>query len=100
MWRSWSPIRAKETSDIPVTLVYCNQRLTAEDCADRTREWAEEQGIPRHCVAFYHALVGEDQKREIEEDIRDGKTRITFCTEALEMVSQAMLSVQRRSGRF
>ena len=53
------PPDAKKPEDIPTTLVYCNQRTTTEDAADRARDWAIEQGINPGCIAFYHAYVGE-----------------------------------------
>jgi len=81
------PPGAQTTNDVPITLVYCNQRTVTEDCADRVRDWAEEQGLPRDCIAFYHALVGEKREREIEECLKTGTLRILFCTEALGMVS-------------
>lgn len=81
------PEHAKSTEDIPITLVYCNQRTTTEDCADHLRDWAEDQGIPRECIAFYHALIGETEKRDIEEQLEQGKIRILICTEALGMVN-------------
>ena len=80
------PLEAKQPDHVPVTLVYCNQRSTTEDAADRAKDWAEEQGLPTDCVAFYHALVGDKRKREIEELLREGKIRLLFCTEALGMV--------------
>lgn len=49
--------------------------------------WAEEQGIPRECIAFYHVLIGEDCKCEIEQQLASRKIVILFCTEALGMVS-------------
>ncbi|KAF8803083.1 hypothetical protein BYT27DRAFT_7214918 [Phlegmacium glaucopus] len=65
------PPEAKEPNQVPVTLVYCNQRSTTEDAADRAKDWAEEQGLPTDCVAFYHALVG--------------RVHLLFCTGALGM---------------
>lgn len=81
------PPEAKQPSQVPVTLVYCNQRSTTEDAADRAKDWAEEQGLPTDCIAFYHALVGDKRKREIEELLRAGNIRVLFCTDALGMVS-------------
>ena len=81
------PVTATNAEEIPMTIVYCNERTTTEDCNDRLQDWAEEQGIPKECVGFYHALIGEKQKREIEDSLKDGKLRILFATEALGMVS-------------
>ncbi|KDR67869.1 hypothetical protein GALMADRAFT_79410, partial [Galerina marginata CBS 339.88] len=79
------PPQAKQITDVPVSLVYCNQRTTTEDCADRGKEWADEHGLPTSCIAFYHALIGQERKHEIEEELRAGNIRILFCTEALGM---------------
>ena len=61
------PPEAKQPDQVPVTLVYCNQRSTTENAADHSRDWAEEQGLPTDSVAFYHSLVGNKRKQEIEE---------------------------------
>ena len=49
------PKDAKEPKDIPITLVYCNRRVTTEDATDHLEDWAEDCGIPWDCIAFYHA---------------------------------------------
>lgn len=83
------PKDAKEAKDIPITLVYCNQRVTTEDATDHLRDWAEDCGIPRNCIAFYHAKVGSKRKREIEEGLRKGEIRILLCTDAVGMVRES-----------
>lgn len=80
------PPNATKPEDIPMTIVYCNERTTTEDCKDRLQDWAEAQGIPKQCVGFYHALVGEKHKRELEELQKIGLLQILFATEALGMV--------------
>lgn len=82
------PPHARQVKDIPITLVYCNHRMTTEDAADRARDWAEEQGIPRDSIAFYHALIGDDKKRQLEVLLAAGVVRILFCTDAVGMVSR------------
>ncbi|KAJ3518750.1 hypothetical protein NMY22_g13524 [Coprinellus aureogranulatus] len=82
------PEDAVSPSDIPQAAIYCNQRLTCEDAADKAREWAKEAGIlgdPSEFIVFYHAKVGSKRKREIEEGIRNGRVRLVFCTDALGM---------------
>ncbi|EDR07173.1 uncharacterized protein LACBIDRAFT_299079 [Laccaria bicolor S238N-H82] len=79
------PPDAKKPGDIPITLVYCNQRTTTEDAADRARDWAIEQGIDPDCIAFYHAYVGEKRKRELESLLEKGEMRILFFTDAVGM---------------
>ena len=81
------PVKATKTEDIPMTIVYCNERTTTEDCNDRLQDWAEEQGISRDCIGFYHALVGEKRRRDLEDLLKAGMVRILFATEALGMVS-------------
>lgn len=81
------PPGALKVEDIPITLVYCNQRTSTEDCADRLRSWAEDCGIDPACISFYHAKVGTKRKREIEVKLAEGKIRIVACTDAVGMVS-------------
>ncbi|EDR05878.1 uncharacterized protein LACBIDRAFT_302478 [Laccaria bicolor S238N-H82] len=79
------PKDASKPEDIPVTLVYCNQRTVAEDAADRLRDWAEDCGIAPDCIALYHSKVGQKRKRELEEKLQNGEIRILFCTDAVGM---------------
>ncbi|KAJ6492720.1 P-loop containing nucleoside triphosphate hydrolase protein [Mycena vitilis] len=76
---------ASQPADIPVTLVYCNQRLTCEDACDSLRRWARDEGIPDDCIAFYHAKIGQAQKRHLEERLRKGEIRVLFCTDPVGM---------------
>lgn len=85
------PVHAHCPEDIPVTLVYCNSRTVTEICADRTRDWAMEHGIDSSCIAFYHALVGEDKKRSLEHALEKSRLRILYCTNAIGMVSTLIL---------
>ena len=48
-------------------------------------------------VAFYHALVGGDRKREIENLLRTGEVRILFYAEALGMVGLFITSTNTSS---
>ncbi|KIM72970.1 hypothetical protein PILCRDRAFT_15631 [Piloderma croceum F 1598] len=79
------PPKASKLEDIDITLVYCNQRTTCEDCVDRLRSWAHEMGIPPECIAFYHAKIGAKRKRELEEMLRKGQIQILVCTDAVGM---------------
>ena len=81
------PPDATKADDIKITLVYCNQRAVTEDGADYARDWAEEHNIPRESIAFYHALIGAERKRSIEDKLARGEIRILFCTDAVGMVS-------------
>lgn len=90
------PKDASKPEDIPVTLVYCNQRTVAEDAADRLRDWAEDCGIAPDCIAFYHSKVGQKRKRGLEEKLQKGEIRILFCTDAVGMV-RLLVSCQKFS---
>ncbi|KZP19857.1 hypothetical protein FIBSPDRAFT_743256 [Athelia psychrophila] len=81
------PVGATTAAEIPITLIYCNQRIRCEDGADRIRMWAKELGIPEDCITFYHAKVGAKHKRELEELLRQGKICVMICTDAVGMVS-------------
>lgn len=81
------PTNAECADDIPITLVYCNARTVTEICTDRTRDWAAGQGINPECIAFYHALIGEERKRELEDALERSRIRILYCTNAIGMVS-------------
>lgn len=89
------PEDALYPKDIPVQLIYCNSRTVVEDIADVIRQWLPSTVITteaRHdCVAFYHAKVGEARKRELEEKLRTGETRILVCTDAVGMVSDLQI---------
>lgn len=79
-----------KVEDIDITLVYCNERIVAEDACDALRRWATEQGLPRSCIAFYHAKISSKRKREIEEKLRVGEIRILLCTDAVGMVTHKL----------
>lgn len=81
------PKDLEKEEDIPITLVYCNQRVKCEDIADSLRRWMVDIGIPQRCAAFYHAKVGEQRKRELEKQLEQGIIRILICTDAVGMVS-------------
>ena len=80
------PLGVSKPEDIPITLIYCNKRITCEDAVDRLRVWAGAEGIPTNCIAFYHEKIGDKRKRELEEMLRNGVIRILACTDAVGMV--------------
>ncbi|KAF7292215.1 p-loop containing nucleoside triphosphate hydrolase protein [Mycena indigotica] len=83
------PKDAKTATDIPMTLIYFNERLKAERARDRLTQWAADEGIENltdgTCVAFYHAKVGPKRKRELEFMLAEGRVRILCCTDAVGM---------------
>ncbi|KAJ7431579.1 hypothetical protein B0H11DRAFT_1660872, partial [Mycena galericulata] len=82
------PPHASKPEDIPITLVYCNTRLTCEDACDALRRWAANEGISSTCIAFYHAKIGQAEERNTEERLRKGGIRILLCTDAVGMVCE------------
>ncbi|KAJ6579905.1 P-loop containing nucleoside triphosphate hydrolase protein, partial [Mycena sp. CBHHK59/15] len=85
---------ATTAADIPVTLVYFNQQIETEDACDRLQSWAEDVGIDKSAIAFYHAKIGTARKRELERMLRDGEVRILCCTDAVGMGCD-MRNIQR-----
>lgn len=80
------PRDAKGPQDIPITLIYVNKRPTCEDICDKLKEYAPPNSN-KHTIAYYHALVGQKEKRSIEERLCKGEVRILVCTDAIGMVS-------------
>jgi superfamily II DNA/RNA helicase len=76
---------SKAPGDIDTTLVYCNERLACEEAAYVLRRRAEDLGIDPECIAFYHAKIGEREKRRLEERLRSGAIRILVCSDAVGM---------------
>ncbi|PCH34551.1 hypothetical protein WOLCODRAFT_91164 [Wolfiporia cocos MD-104 SS10] len=74
--------------DILITLVYCNTRTTCEDVMDWLRGRPPEnfsQAERQEAIAFYHAKIGNNRKRDLERRLQDGKVRILVCTDAMGM---------------
>lgn len=80
------PHPTQAPADIPITLIYCNQRLECEDITTQLRAWGAGVGITDEAFAFYHAKIGSAQKRDLERRLRDGNIRILACTDAVGMV--------------
>ncbi|KAL4257395.1 hypothetical protein AB1N83_012438 [Pleurotus pulmonarius] len=92
------PPDAAKPEDIPISLVYCNQRVKCEDAVDRLRQWAQDAEISDKCIAFYHAKVGSKQKRELERQLAKGLIRILVCTDAVGMVSSGLVQLLPANG--
>lgn len=82
------PKGVRSAADIPVTAIYCNERLTTEDISDQLHRWAEDEGLsnPEDFIVYYHAKISASDKRDIEERLRRGEVRIIVCTDAVGMV--------------
>lgn len=85
------PEDAVVPADIPISLVYFNTRIETEDACDQLQSWAQDIGIDKSAIAFYHAKIGTARKRKLEQMLRDGKIRILGCTDAVGMVSHLQL---------
>ncbi|KAJ7310179.1 P-loop containing nucleoside triphosphate hydrolase protein [Mycena albidolilacea] len=78
-------IDATVAADIPISLAYFNTRIETEDACDQLQSWAQDVGIPKSAIGFYHAKIGTARKRELEQELRDGEVRILCCTDAVGM---------------
>ncbi|KAJ6622443.1 P-loop containing nucleoside triphosphate hydrolase protein [Mycena sp. CBHHK59/15] len=88
------PEGATTAGEIPISLVYFNQRIDTEDACDRLQSWASNVGIDESAIAFYHAKVGTARKRELECMLKEGTVRILCCTDAVGMGCD-MRNIQR-----
>ncbi|KAJ7075016.1 P-loop containing nucleoside triphosphate hydrolase protein [Mycena belliarum] len=88
------PNGATTAAEVPVSLVYFNQRIETEDACDRLQSWAADLGIEKSAIAFYHAKIGTARKRELERLLKEGKVRILCCTNAVGMGCD-MRNIQR-----
>ncbi|KAJ7657214.1 P-loop containing nucleoside triphosphate hydrolase protein [Mycena polygramma] len=79
------PEDAVVARDVPISLVNFNTRIETEDSCDQLQSWAQDIGIDKSAIAFYHAKIGTARKREIERKLRDGEIRILCCTDAVGM---------------
>ncbi|AXA36749.1 MAG: DEAD/DEAH box helicase [Candidatus Hydrogenedentota bacterium] len=67
------------------TIVFCPSRKMVEDLASWTRKKAPEYGIPAELIAPYKSGYTSEQRRSVEEKLREGEIRAVFCTNALEI---------------
>ncbi|KAJ7346309.1 P-loop containing nucleoside triphosphate hydrolase protein [Mycena albidolilacea] len=79
------PEDATVAADIPISLAYFNTRIETEDTCDQLQSWAQDVGIPKSAIGFYHAKIGTARKCELEQKLRDGEVRILCCTDAVGM---------------
>ncbi|KAI0309014.1 hypothetical protein OF83DRAFT_1046893, partial [Amylostereum chailletii] len=63
------PVNATAPEDIPVTLVYVNNRVDAEAIQDFVRRHLPES-IPDEVVEFYHRFIDDDDKARILQSLR------------------------------
>lgn len=66
-------------------LVFCPTKRFLEDALRNCRRKAEEQGLNPDEISPFHADMKSDDRREIQQKIKDGEIRIVFTTNALEL---------------
>ena len=66
-------------------LVFCPTKRFLEDALRNCRRKAEEQGFNSDEISPFHADMKSDDRREIQQKIKDGEIRIVFTTNALEL---------------
>ncbi|MFZ5804931.1 MAG: DEAD/DEAH box helicase [Acidobacteriota bacterium] len=67
------------------TIVFCPSRKFAEETAIRAKRDASDFGLDPEAIAPYRSGYGADLRRDIESGLRDGRFRIVFSTNALEI---------------
>lgn len=83
------PRNARGPEDIPITLIYANDRGICEEIYDQLKHFSP-LGFPANTIVYYHAKIGQKRKRNLEEGLRKGKVRIMICTDAVGMVSKCL----------
>ncbi|MXV85769.1 DEAD/DEAH box helicase, partial [Candidatus Poribacteria bacterium] len=67
------------------TLVFCPTKRFLEDALINCKRKAEEQGLNPDDISPFYADMKSDDRREIQQKIKDGEIRIVFTTNALEL---------------
>jgi DEAD/DEAH box helicase domain-containing protein len=67
------------------TLVFCPSRLFAEEASKRAKREAEQMGLDREAISPYRSGYEQQDRRAIEDGLRDGRFRLVFTTNALEI---------------
>jgi ATP-dependent helicase Lhr and Lhr-like helicase len=67
------------------TLIFVNNRRTAERIAGALNELAQEQGIPETLARAHHGSLAASQRAEIEEQLKAGLLRALVATSSLEL---------------
>jgi ATP-dependent Lhr-like helicase len=67
------------------TLVFVNNRRTAERIAGALNELAEQQGISGTLARAHHGSLAASQRAEVEEQLKAGNIRALIATSSLEL---------------
>ncbi|KIY70314.1 P-loop containing nucleoside triphosphate hydrolase protein [Cylindrobasidium torrendii FP15055 ss-10] len=76
---------ATSPESLPQTIIYVNSRTIAERMQDFLRAHAPPN-LSSKAIRFYHRYLSDEEKAEIERDLRSGILRIVIATDALGMV--------------
>ena len=66
-------------------LVFCPTKRFLEDALINCKRKAEEQGLNPDEISPFHADMKSDDRREIQQKIKNGEIRVVFTTNALEL---------------
>lgn len=67
------------------TIVFCPSRMFAESACRMARRDADRFGLDPASIVPYRSGYSATERREIEQGLRDGKYRVVFSTNALEI---------------
>lgn len=67
------------------TLVFCPSRKFLENCYKTAIKHAKERGLDHEIIAPYRSGYTIEERRNIESGLRDGKYKLVFSTNALEL---------------
>ena len=67
------------------TLIFCPSRKFSEDCYKTAMRYAEKHGLNQSEISPYRSGYKPEERRDIESGLRDGKYKLVFSTNALEL---------------
>lgn len=66
-------------------LVFCPTKRFLEEAFRNCRRDVHQRGLAEESIAAFHADIRADQRQVIQQNIKSGKTRVVFTTNALEI---------------
>ena len=66
-------------------LVFCPTKRLLEEAFRNCRRRAEERGLDKNRITAFHADLKSEVKQDIQQGIKNGKIRVVFTTNALEL---------------
>ena len=67
------------------SIVFVNSRRLAERLTARINELAEERELPTPLARAHHGSVAKDVRRDIEDDLKQGRLRTVVATSSMEL---------------